>query len=30
MTKTIIFEELGKEERILLLRAFEYDVDPEN
>lgn len=29
MTKEIIFEELGKKERILLLRAFDYDVDEE-
>lgn len=27
MPKQIIFEELGKEERTLLLRAFDYDVD---
>jgi hypothetical protein len=29
MPKKIIFEELGKEERTLLLRAFDYDVDEE-
>jgi hypothetical protein len=29
MKKKIVFEELGKEERILLLRAFDYDVDSE-
>ncbi len=29
MAKEIIFEELGNEERILLLRAFDYDVDEE-
>lgn len=29
MAKEIIFEELGKEERTLLLRAFDYDVDQE-
>lgn len=29
MSKKIIFEELGKEERILLLKAFGYDVDLE-
>ncbi|MGD0071873.1 MAG: hypothetical protein ABSB71_09980 [Candidatus Bathyarchaeia archaeon] len=29
MPKKIIFEELGKEERILLLKAFDYDVDEE-
>jgi hypothetical protein len=29
VTKKIIFEELGKEERTLLLRAFDYDVDSE-
>jgi hypothetical protein len=29
MAKKIIFEELGKEERTLLLRAFDYDVDEE-
>lgn len=27
MEKEIIFEELGEKERILLLRAFDYDVD---
>ncbi|MHA1916990.1 MAG: hypothetical protein ACTSUV_01600 [Candidatus Ranarchaeia archaeon] len=27
MSKDIIFEELGKKEKILLLRAFDYDVD---
>ncbi len=27
MQREIIFEELGKEERTLLLRAFDYDVD---
>jgi hypothetical protein len=27
MAKDIIFEELGREEKILLLRAFDYDVD---
>jgi hypothetical protein len=27
MKKEIIFEELGEKERILLLRAFNYDVD---
>lgn len=29
MPKNIIFEELNKEERILLLKAFDYDVDSE-
>ena len=29
MGKEIIFEELGETERILLLRAFDYDVDKE-
>jgi len=29
MHKEIIFEELGKKERTLLLRAFDYDVDKE-
>lgn len=29
MPQKIIFEELGKEERILLLKAFDYDVDGE-
>lgn len=29
MPKEIIFEELGKKERISLLRAFDYDVDKE-
>lgn len=29
MPKEIIFEELGREERILLLRAFDHDVDEE-
>ena len=27
MPKEIIFEELTKEEKVLILRAFEYDVD---
>jgi len=27
MSKNIIFEELTKEERLLLLRAFDYDID---
>lgn len=29
MPKEIIFEELNKKERLLLLRAFDYDVDKE-
>ena len=29
MPKDIVFEELGEKERILLLRAFDYDVDSE-
>ncbi|MFH1802880.1 MAG: hypothetical protein ABH864_05540 [archaeon] len=29
MKKELIFEELGKNERTLLLRAFDYDVDGE-
>lgn len=29
MSKEIMFEELGENERILLLRAFDYDVDKE-
>lgn len=29
MAKDIIFEELGEKERILLLRAFDYNVDSE-
>jgi hypothetical protein len=29
MENEIIFEELGEKERILLLRAFDYDVDEE-
>ena len=29
MAKKIVFEELNKEERTLLLRAFDYDVDSE-
>lgn len=29
MPQKILFEELSKEERILLLRAFDYDVDSE-
>lgn len=29
MRKDLIFEELGENERILLLRAFDYDVDGE-
>jgi len=29
MKKELIFEELGKNERTLLLRAFDYDVDSE-
>ena len=29
MKKEIIFEELGESERVLLLRAFNYDVDEE-
>ena len=29
MPKKVVFEELRKEERILLLRAFDYDVDAE-
>ncbi len=28
MQGNVIFEELGKEERKLLLKAFDYDVDP--
>ena len=30
MPQKIVFEELNKEERILLLRAFDYDVDSED
>ena len=30
MQEEIIFEELGREERILLLKAFGYDVDEED
>ena len=30
MREEIIFEELGKQERVLLLRAFGYDVDEED
>ncbi len=29
MQKELVFEELGEKERILLLRAFNYDVDEE-
>ena len=28
MAKEVIFEELGKKEKIILLEAFDYDVDP--